>query len=109
MTRRLARQLRAVLRKAVPQGAGRLPRPPLALHAGPEGLRVRAHQPDVAVEHQQPGSHPTDTFALPGEALDDFEGARDSVVQLEKVGEGSIQARWEDGGMPQVRHYRATD
>jgi hypothetical protein len=109
MTCRLARQLRAVLRKAVPQGAGRVPRPPLVLHAGPEGLRVRAHQRDVAVEYQQPGTRPADTFALPGEALDDFEGARDAMVLLEKVGEGSIQAKWEDGGLPQVRDYRAPD
>src|SRR5262249_56845916 len=109
MTRRLARQLRAVLRKAVPQGAGRLPRPPLALHAGPEGLRVRAQQPEVAVEYQQPGPRPADTFALPGEALDDFEAAREAVVRLEKVGEGSIQAKWEDGGLAQVRDYRACD
>jgi hypothetical protein len=109
MTRRLARQLRAVLRKAVPQGAGRLPRPPLALHANPDGLRVRAHQRDVAVEYRQSGTRPADTFALPGEALDDLEGAREAVVLLEKVGEGSVQARWEDAGLPQARDYRAPD
>jgi hypothetical protein len=109
ITRRLARQLRAVLRKAVPQGAGRLPRPPLALHANPDGLRVRAHQRDVAVEYRQPGTRPADTIALPSEALDDLEGAREAVVLLEKVGEGSVQARWEDDGLPQVRDYRVPD
>src|SRR5438067_7321009 len=101
MTRRLARQLRAVLRKAVPPGAGRRPRPPLVLYADQDGLRVRAHQPDVAVEYHQAGPRPTDTLALPSEALDDFEAARDTLVLLEQVGEGAVQAKWEDGGLPQ--------
>jgi hypothetical protein len=109
MTRRLARQLRAVLRKAVPLGVGRVPRPPLVLHADQDGLRVRAHQREVAVEHHQPGPRPPDTLALPGEALDDFEGARDTVVVLERVSEDAVQARWEDAGLPQVRDYRALD
>src|SRR5262249_4325450 len=90
MTRRLARQLRAVLRKAVPSGAGRVPRPPLVLHADREGLRVRAHQRDIAVEYQQPGSSPDETLALPGQVLDDLEGARDAVVRLEKISEGGV-------------------
>ena len=109
ITRRLARQLRAVLRKAVPPGAGRVPRPPLVLHADPDGLRVRAQVPDVAVEYHQPGPRPPNTLALPSEALADFEGARDSDVTLEKVGEEAVQARWEDAGLPQVRDYRAVD
>jgi hypothetical protein len=81
----------------------------LVLHAGPDGLRVRAHQPDVAVEYHQPGPRSSDTLGLPGEALDDFEGARDTPVTLEKVGEEAVQAKWEDGGLPQVRDYRAID
>src|SRR5437660_495714 len=109
MTRRQARQLRAVLRKAVPLGVGRVPRPPLVLHAGPDGLRVRAHQLDVAVEYHQPSPRPADALAFPGEALDDFEAARDTPVLLEKVGENAVQARWHDGGLPQVRDYRALD
>src|SRR5262245_58322517 len=109
MTRRLARQLRAVLRKAVPLGAGRVPRPPLVICADDEGLHLRAHQREVAVEHHQPGPLPPDTLALPGEALDDFEGSRDTVVVLEKVSEDAVQARWEDAGLPQVRDYRALD
>jgi hypothetical protein len=109
MSRRLARQLRAVLRKAVPLGGGRVPRPPLVLQAGPDGLRVRAHHSDIAVEHHQPGPRPADVLAVPGATLDDFEGSRDTVVVLEKVSEDAVQARWEDAGLPQVRDYRALD
>jgi hypothetical protein len=109
MTRRQARQLRAVLRKAVPLGIGRVPRPPLVLQANSDGLRIRAHQLDVTVEYLQPGSRPLDTLALPGEFLDDIEGARDSVVTLEKIADDTVQAKWDDGGLPQVRDYRALD
>jgi hypothetical protein len=109
MTRRLARHVRAVLRRAVPLGAGRVPRPPLVLHAGPDGLRVRARLPDIAVEHPQPGPRPTGALALPGEALDDFEAARDTAVLLEKVGADAVRARWEDASLPQARDYRALD
>jgi len=109
MSRRLAWQFRAVLRKAVPLGAGRVPRPPLVLHASEEGLRIRAQQPDVAVEYQHSARLPDETLALPGEALDDFAGARDTVVTLVKVGEDNVQARWEDRGEPQVRDYTAID
>lgn len=59
ITRTLARQLRAVFRKAVPRSEGRGPRPPLTLHAGRDGLRVRTHHPEVAVEFHQPGTRPT--------------------------------------------------
>ena len=109
MTRRLVRQLRAVLRKAVPLGAGRVPRPPLVLHADKEGLRVRAHQLDIAVEYHQPGSRPVETLALPGQILDDVEGARDTVVRLEKNGDDNVQAKWDDGAVPQVRDYQVLD
>src|SRR5690606_29914999 len=82
ITRSLARQLRAVFRKAVPPGSGRGPRPPLMFHADREGLRVRSHHPEVAVEFHLPGTYPVDRIALPPEALDDFEGRKDDAVVL---------------------------
>ena len=44
ITRALARQLRAVLRKAAPLGSGRNDRPSLSLHAGPDGMQIRCHR-----------------------------------------------------------------
>ena len=58
ITRALARQVRAVLRKSTPPGTARGHRPPLALHAGRDGLRVRGHHTEVMVEYHQPGPRP---------------------------------------------------
>ena len=107
--RALARQLRAVLRKSVPVGAGRGVRPPLVLHAGQDGLRVCAHHADVAVAYHQPDPRPVDSIALPGAALDDFEGDKGGLVTLENVASDSVRARWDDRGVPQVRDYPALD
>src|SRR5262249_10805221 len=77
--------------------------------ADQEGLRVRAHQLDITVEYYQPGSRPVETLALPGQSLDDLEGARDTAVRLAKNGDDRVQAKWDDGGVPQVRDYHALD
>jgi len=105
--RSLARQLRAVLRKAGPIGMGRSPRPPLVLQADKDGLRVRANYIEVGVEFRLPGIRPADIITLLAEALDDFEGRKEDVITLENVGPGIVQARWDDGGVPQVRDYTA--
>lgn len=46
---------------------------------------------------------------MPPEALDDFEGRKDDAVTLEATEPGTVQARWDDGGVPQVRDYAAPD
>jgi hypothetical protein len=109
ITRSLARQLRAVLRKASCAGALRGQRPPLVFHAGPDGLCVRAHGVDVAAEYRLPGPRPVAVVSLPGAALADIEGRQDAVVTLEETEPGTTQARWEDGGVPQARTYTAQD
>jgi hypothetical protein len=109
ITRALARQLRAVFRKAVPVGSGRGPWPPLTLYADQEGLRIHAHHPEVAVAFHQPGARPTAVLTLPAEALDDFEGRKEDAVLLDATAPGTVQARWDDGGVPQVRDYPAPD
>jgi len=109
ITRALARQLRAVFRKAVPISAGRSPRPPLVLHAGKDGLRVRAHHPEVAAEFHLPGTRPADVIAMPAETLHDFGGRKDETVILETTEPGTVQVRWDDSGLPQVRDYTTPD
>ena len=86
ITRAQARLIRAVLRKSAPIGTARNYRPPLALHTGEDGLRVRIHAAEVAVEWHNPGPRPPDEIVLPGQALDDFEGAKDRTI---------TQPRWE--------------
>jgi hypothetical protein len=105
ITRSLARQLRAVLRKASCAGALRSQRPPLVFHAGPDGLCVRAHGVEVAAEFRLPGARPAAVVSLPGAALEDIESRQDALVTLEETEPGTTQARWEDGGVPQARAY----
>jgi hypothetical protein len=105
LTRNQARQFRAVLRKAAPAGAGRLPRPALLLRAGPEGLRLCASYPEVAVEYRLPGPRPEETIALSSEALDACAGRQDSPVEVEPVDDGGVQLRWDDDGLPQVKDH----
>jgi hypothetical protein len=75
ITRALARQLRAVLRKITPLYTGRGPRPAVALHASPDGLRLRAGYAQAVLEYRLAGPHPEATLAVPAEALDDCAGA----------------------------------
>ena len=109
LTRALARQLRSVLRKSVWAAAPRGIRPPVVLRAERDGLRVCASDPEVAVEYHQPGSYPPEVLAVAAEVLDDCEGRTDAAVTLERVGTGTVQARWEDKGVPQVKDYPARD
>jgi len=107
VTRRQARRLRAVLRRH-PLGIGhRGPVPPLVFRAEPNvGLRVRHHQPHLAVECLLPGNgRPEEAIALPLDALADFEGRDDSPVVLEAADSGRTVVRWEDRRVPQTREY----
>lgn len=105
LTRAQARQLRAILRKSLPAGSGRTYHPPLSLHSGEDGLRVRVHNPEVAIEWQLAGPRMAETITLPSSALDDFEGRHEDVVALAANGKDSIHAEWSDGGVPQSRDY----
>ncbi len=107
ITRTLARHWRAVLRKTFT--TGRRGRVPLLLQTGGDGLRLRAVDGDVAVEYHRPGKLPADSLVFPSEALADFEGGREDAVILESVGTEGVQARWNDGGVPQVRDYVLSD
>jgi len=106
--RSLARQLWAVLRRAVPKPHG--PHGPLVeFQTGPKGLYVRVAHPEVSVEFQQPGANPAESVKLPMVALADFEGKSPDVVTLERNNDGQVIARWQDAGMPQVNEYEAGD
>src|ERR1043165_3976346 len=107
--RTFAKQLRAVLRKAAPNGSVRTYKPPLSFHAENGVLRIRAHHEAVAVECRVPGTWPAESLTLPMSALDDFEKGRHEQIELEAQGKESVQARWIDGGVPQVRDYPLID
>lgn len=107
LLRAQARLFRAVLRKSAPLGSGRSFAPPLSLHASEDGLLIQAHHAEVAVAWRLPGPRPPDTLTLPGKALEDFEAAKDTMVELARKDDAIVQAKWHDGVVPQEREYSA--
>jgi hypothetical protein len=107
--RSLARRLRAVFRRCARQA--KLAHPPAVLfQTSREGLWARLPGPDVAVAYHQPGGHAAAAeLAVPLIALDDFAGRGDEPVVLEDGGDGRVQARGGDAGVPQQRSYEVTD
>lgn len=106
--RNLARQVRAVFRRAL--GATRGGRScPVTLSSGPTGLRIRAMSLDVAVEFRRPGSLPSEQFALPLEFLAACEGRREEPVHIEAQDSGQVLVQWRDGPIPQLVQYDSAD
>lgn len=107
LSRRQARKLRAVFRRHALGFTQKGLALPLSFLPDPvAGLRVRHHQPHLAVECLlrcvQTDAEP---LSLPLDALADLEGAEDSPITLERTTESQVQARWEDRGIPQTRSY----
>ena len=103
ISRSLARQLRAVFRRLVDKHAAL--RPLLSFDANHDGLRIRLHRTQIAVEYRLPGSFSAEAFLLPLDALADFEGRIETPVRLETTVEGAIAAQWLDGAVPQSKQY----
>src|SRR5687767_10968368 len=82
ISRSLARQLKVILRKA---SRGRAIKPLVELSCQAGELRIRAQLEEAALEYRQPASPGQETLLLPGEALDDFQGRKDSPVTFEKL------------------------
>jgi hypothetical protein len=80
----------------------------ISIHAGDDGLRLRRHFGDIAIEYRLAGSFAKDEFAFASEALADFEGRDDEAVTLERMKGGAIRAQWHDGVVPQTKEYEAS-
>ncbi len=111
ISRRQARRLRAVFRRHALGFTHKGAAPPLIFVPDPDvGLRVRHHQPHLAVEcvvRCVQGSQ--EPLALPLDALADLEGSEDSPVVLEATDSpGQVRARWEDRGIPQTASTRCS-
>jgi hypothetical protein len=107
ISRLFARRLRSALRKSAPPGSPRGRPPVVIFEAGRGGLRARFRWPGLVVECHRPGPCDADTLTLPGSALDDLAGGKESAVVLGRAGQ-KVEARWDDGG-PQERAYPAAD
>ena len=109
-TRCQACHLRAVFRRHALGIAHRGPVPPLVLSADPAGLRVRHHQPHLAVEGTVPGrGDPGEVLALPLDALAALEGRDEEPVTLEATSPRRTIARMHERGIPQVREYEVPE
>ena len=102
ITRRLAQQLRSVLRRAFGNFRGK--GPAIGFIAGKEGLTAKSMFGDVAVEYRVPGERPTETTWLPFEFLADVAGKNDEPVELEGGGD-QICVHWRTGKVPQIVTY----
>jgi hypothetical protein len=106
LTRRQARCLRGVLRRARLAIAHRGPVPPLLLHADGPQLRAQHRYAVLAIEYATGGDlGPGGAVALPLDALAEFEGNDDVPVTLEAAAPDRTTARWSDHGVPQHREY----
>ena len=102
VTRRLAQQFRAMLRRAFGQVRTGLA---IGFDAGAEGLTVKCMYADTAVELRVPGARAADTLWLPSQALDDFEAKKDEPVELTAADNNRVSAQWRDGNVPQIVQY----
>ena len=107
ITRRLASQLRAVMRRAF---GTRGPGPAVCFTAAAGTLSVKAMFADIAVEYAEPGErHAPKPSGCRFQLLDDCEGKKDEPVHIEATGKGRVTAQWRDGSVPQIVHYDAKE
>ena len=103
ITRRLAANLKAVLRRAFgARGHG----PAVCFTAAAGALTVKASSHDIAVEYSEPGDSTADAIWLPFQFLDDCAGKQDEPVHVES-GKKHVTAQWRDGSVPQLVRYDA--
>jgi hypothetical protein len=102
LSRGLARQFRAVLRRSLLDQGPRGSWPLVLCRTGKDGLVLQASQGDLALRYHREGARPAEAIAFRASALAEFEGRRDDAVELEQVSFGKGQARWTDGSVPRV-------
>jgi hypothetical protein len=103
ITRNLARQLRSVLRRALNLTSHGL-QPAVVFESGPDGLRIRCHSDQAAVEYYQPGKLAPERIVAPIDLLADCEGRKEEPLTLDVEGT-SVLASWRDGSIPQIARY----
>lgn len=105
ITRQLASQLRNLLRRMRLQWRAPHQSLPVLFLASEDGLQIRAVNHRVALEFHQPGHLAPEQFVLPVEALAACEGKGDAPIQFEYKPDESVEVRWEERGVPMVRHF----
>lgn len=99
--RNLARQLRAVLRKA---GVSRTEQPLLEMNWSQGELRIRAQMSEAAIEYREPRPLGVESCLVPFVALDQVAGKSSTPVYFSKSPLG-VEAQWDDGAFPQRKIF----
>lgn len=107
ISRSLARQLRGVFRKLASRSTAGIAK--TSFTAQPHRLLVRLHRAEILAEYELIGEFEHGEFIIALQALADFEGRNGDMVTFDTSENGMVQARWEDGGLPQVMGYEAED
>lgn len=102
-TRRQAREMRAVFRRALGLTA-RSPGPPLHIQADSKGFLIRCRSALAAVEYRQAGEFSSAQFTVPFGLLVDCEGGRADAVTLEQERD-QVVAHWTDARVPKTQRY----
>jgi len=105
ISRAVARQFRAVLRRVLQDADQRSQWPLVLCHADASGLTLQARCGDIGVCLQQAGGQTPDTLLFRSSLLAEIEGRSDTPVELESVEATKGQARFDDGGVPRVLDF----
>ncbi|HEX5105879.1 MAG TPA: hypothetical protein VFV87_18805, partial [Pirellulaceae bacterium] len=100
MTRRLARQLRTVIRKLL----GNV-RPDVLVRTGDFGLLAQVQGYEHAVQYRDPAPRRLAELMVPFAVLDDVQGPKIEPVVLTKPKKDVLAASWEDRGVAQSIQY----
>jgi hypothetical protein len=105
LSRALARQYRAVLRRALADQGMRSSPPVILCEAGEQGLSLHTRLGDVAIRYQRADPRTPGKIAFLASLLSQVEGRTDAPVLLEAVSDGRGRASWSEGGVPRVIEF----
>jgi hypothetical protein len=77
------------------------------VHAGPDGVRLRFVAGPVAIEYHHPGAVAVADFALPLDALIEFDSRKGEVTLCPR--DNGVELSWSKVGALQTRHYRCDE
>ena len=109
ISRSLARQFRAVARRAGLCKVGQPGSACVRLIATADTLRMQSTNGRVAVEHQTAGRFDPTDIAVPLQLFADCEAKNDGYVTIRRNDSSGIAASWADRGVPQHKEYSAAN
>jgi hypothetical protein len=106
VTRRTARLLRAVVRRALGLSGGS--GPSILFQARDNQLRVRASSDNVIAEYRRAGTSEDEQIWLPYECLSACEARNDDPLQIEVNG-AHVTVQWRDSSGPQMIQHELSE